>query len=105
MPKRCCGSLISCGIGTSDSGRKKRSQRNNNAQVYKPYKIRIPEEMEGLYCSPRIMGPGLGRWGIAPGLECDSALMEEYANTIYMHGFVAGVADRFSANPALREAK
>lgn len=68
-----------------------------------PYKIGIPEETEGLYCSPRLMGPGLVWWGIADRLECDSAMLEEYANLIYMQGFMAGVADRFRATPVVRE--
>jgi len=71
--------------------------------VEKPYRIGIPEEMEGLYCSTRLLGPGLGRWGIADQLECDSKRLEEYANVIYMQGFVAGIADRFREQPVVRE--
>ena len=51
-----------------------------------PYRIDIPDEYKGEsdYVSPRLLGPGLGRWGAAE-LEENSSLAD-VANTIYAEG-------------------
>lgn len=58
-----------------------------------PYRIDIPDEYKGEsdYVSPRLLGPGLGRWGAAE-LEENSSLAD-VANTIYAEGRKAAEKD------------
>ncbi|MBL8023900.1 MAG: hypothetical protein JNK54_06425 [Elusimicrobia bacterium] len=66
-----------------------------------PYKIGRPEEYDGTqdYISPRLVGPGLGRWW-APEIsdlmetEKDLEALTNLVNNVYAEGRKAGRASR-----------